>query len=323
MTLLRPTPNMQARSGPSGLGFSLGPFPLNDGDLTSGPAPAAHRVMLLGFGEFERHALASYLRLSGTREPAYTQVTTLADADFVIADADHAGAIDEVAGADRVADTVFIGSLAPDGALAWAMRPIDPLQVFRELDAAVGMRRGSPRPDDDAPVTTSPGDLDGPMRRAGDTTPPTAALVVDDSEIALRFLQRQLNTIGLRTETASNSKQALQLLAQQRFDVVFLDVDLGPASEMDGLALCQQLKTTPRAPGTGLAPKVLMVSAHNSPTDRVRGTFAGCDAYLAKPLEDELLRRQLRQLGLLPDLPTKRSLRKRRDGGSGESSNGS
>jgi len=65
---------------------------------------------------------------------------------------------------------------------------------------------------------------------------------------------------------------------------------------------------------------VLMVSAHSSPTDRVRGTFAGCDAYLAKPLEDELLRRQLRQLGLLPDLPTKRSLRKRRDGGSGSGS---
>ena len=283
--------------------------------------------MLLGFGEFERHALASYLRLSGTREPAYTQVATLDDADFVIADADHAGAIDQVAGADRVADTVFIGSLAPDGALAWAMRPIDPLQVFRELDSAVGLRRGSDpsgaSAPADAPMTTSPGDLDGPMRRAGDTTPPTAALVVDDSEIALRYLQRQLNAIGLRTETASTSKQALQLLAQQRFDVVFLDVDLGPMSEMDGLALCQQLKATPRAPGTGLAPKVLLVSAHNSPTDRVRGTFAGCDAYLAKPLEDELLRRQLRQLGLLPDLPTKRSLRKRRDGGSGGGSGSS
>jgi CheY-like chemotaxis protein len=88
------------------------------------------------------------------------------------------------------------------------------------------------------------------------------------------------------------------MLAQQRFDVVFLDVDLGPMSDLDGLALCQQLKATPRAPGTGLAPKVLLVSAHNSPTDRVRGTFAGCDAYLAKPLDDAELRRTLRQLGL-------------------------
>jgi hypothetical protein len=30
----------------------------------------------------------------------------------------------------------------------------------------------------------------------------------------------------------------------------------------------------------------------------VRGAFAGCDAYLAKPLDDEVLRRSLRTLGL-------------------------
>lgn len=288
---------------------------MDDRDDTAGLPPTAHRVLLLGFGEFERHALTSYLRLSGSRVPAYERADAIEQADFVIADADHPGAIDAVLAADRVADTVFIGSLAPERALAWAMRPIDPLQVFRELDAAVALRKGG-RPSDDAPHTTSPGDLDAPMRRAGDLSPPTAALVVDDSEIALRYLQRQLNAMGLRTETAMHSKQALQLLAQQRYDVVFLDVELGPQSEMDGLALCQHLKTQHRPPGTGLPPKVVIVSAHASPTDRVRGTFAGCDAYLTKPLDDEVLRRQLRQLGLLAELPTKRSLHKRRSAGS-------
>lgn len=287
---------------------------MDESQTTAGPPPTAHRVLLLGFGEFERHALTSYLRLSGSRDPGYRQVESIEEADFVIADADHPGAIDAVQGADRMADAVFIGSLAPERALGWAMRPIDPLQVFRELDAAVALRRGE-RPGSEAQQhTTSPGDLDAPMRRAGDTTPPTAALVVDDSEIALRYLQRQLNAMGLRTETATQSKQALQLLSQQRYDVVFVDVELGPLSEMDGLALCQHLKTQHRPPGTGLAPKVVIVSAHNSPTDRVRGTFAGCDAYLAKPLDDEVLRRQLRQLGLLADLPSKRSLRKRHNG---------
>lgn len=298
MTLLRPTPNMHARSGPSGLGFSLGPFPLNDGDLTSGPAPAAHRVMLLGFGEFERHALASYLRLSGTREPAYTQVTTLADADFVIADADHAGAIDEVAGADRVADTVFIGSLAPDGALAWAMRPIDPLQVFRELDAAVGMRRGGPRPDDDAPVTTSPGDLDGPMRRAGDTTPPTAALVVDDSEIALRFLETRLQRFGLLMDRALSANRAIELMAQRHYDFVFLDIELGRESTLDGLALCRHIKQQQAA--RDAAPAVVLVSAHAGESDRVRGNLAGADGYLGKPLDEVALHRLMLRHGLKP-----------------------
>ena len=83
----------------------------------------------------------SYLRLSGAHEAAYTEAASLADADYVIADADHAGTVDTVLAADRVADTVFIGSLAPDAALAWMMRPIDPLQVFREIGATAALRR--------------------------------------------------------------------------------------------------------------------------------------------------------------------------------------
>jgi CheY-like chemotaxis protein len=273
---------------------------------------APQRVLLLGFGDFERHALASYLRLAGTRDATYVQTESIADADFVIADADHPGAIDAVLEADRAADTVFIGSIAPDGALGWAMRPIDPLQVFREIDAAAVLRRPqapSPAPAaSSAPPTTGAGALDAPpSRRAGDVTAPPLALVVDDSEIALRYLQRQLNGLGLRAETATQSTRALQMLAQQRYDVVFLDVELGPASDLDGLALCQHLKRSHRPPGTGLPPKVVMVSAHTGATDRVRGAFAGCDAYLPKPLDDDALLRQLRQLGLVAELPSKRS----------------
>jgi CheY-like chemotaxis protein len=279
---------------------------------------APQRVLLLGFGDFERHALASYLRLAGARDVAYTQTDAMGDADFVIADADHPGAIDSVLEADRAADTVFIGSIAPDGALGWAMRPIDPLQVFREIDAAAALRRPQAPPaavGSGPPPATAPGALDAPSRRAGDVTAPPLALVVDDSEIALRYLQRQLNTLGLRAETATQSTRALQMLAQQRFDVVFIDVELGPASELDGLALCQHLKRTHRPSGTGLAPKVVMVSAHFGATDRVRGAFAGCDAYLPKPLDDDALLRQLRQLGLVADLPSKRSRKHARDGG--------
>ena len=272
------------------------------------------RVVLLGFGEFERHALASYLRLAGARAASYEQVQTIAEADFLIADADHPGAIDEVLAADRAADTVFIGSLAPDRALGWAMRPIDPLQVFREIDAAAALRHSHDDPL--ARTTTSPGTLtgalDAPLRRAGDVALAPLVLVVDDSEIALRYLQRQLTALGLRTETATTSGQAVHAMSRQRFDAIFLDLDLGPASEMDGLSLCQQLKRAHRPPGSGLPPKVLMVSAHDSATDRVRGTFAGCDAYLAKPIDDEALQRHMRRLGLLADLPPSRRSRRQR-----------
>ena len=296
--------------------------------MRSALPPAALRVALLGFGDFERSALVSYLRLSAARVPAYQEATSLTGADFAIADADHAGTLDTVIGADRVADTVFIGSLAPDGALAWMMRPIDPLQVLREIDATVSLRlsraqaaqsaasraasppAGSPAteeaPDPQGAVATArttAGERGAP-RRAGDLSAPTAALLVDDSEVALRFLERQLQDLGLRTETATTSQRALVLLTQQPYDVVFLDVDLGPHSELDGLALCQHIKHRHGPPGAAAAaPLVVMVSAHAAATDRVRGSFAGCNAYLGKPIEDEALRRSLRSLGLRLSAP--------------------
>jgi CheY-like chemotaxis protein len=221
--------------------------------------------------------------------------------------------------ADRGADTVYIGSLAPEGALAWTMRPIDPLQVFRELDAAVALRffKSAPPP---LHVSSGPAPLNAlaeedqqqqPQRRASDVSTGPLALLIDDSEIALRFLQRQLSTLGLRTETAGSSQAALALLAQQRFDAVFVDVDLGPDSAMDGFALCQHLKRQQRPHGTGLPPRVVIVSAHGSATDRVRGTFAGCDAYLTKPIKEETMLAQLRTLGLVAPAEAGRPRRKR------------
>ncbi len=281
-------------------------------------APAAQRVALLGFGDFERSALVSYLRLSGSRVTAYLEAPSLANADFVIADADHAGTIEAVLGADRVADTVFIGSLAPDGALAWMMRPIDPMQVLREIDATVALRlsqaqavRPGTMRTPTAPTARPPAAQAaaapelaerGAAMRAGDVSAPTSALLVDDSAIALRFLERQLQALGLRTETAATSQRALELLAQRHFDLIFIDVELGPHSELDGLAMCRQVKLQQRQPPDA-APVVVMVSAHAAATDRVRGSFAGCDAYLGKPLDDHALRRSLRAFGLRLSAP--------------------
>ena len=112
-----------------------------------------------------------------------------------------------------------------------------------------------------------------------------------------------MQALGLRTETAATSQRALELLAQRRYDVVFLDVDLGPHSGLDGLALCQHIKRQPQSAAKPAAPVVVMVSAHAAATDRVRGSFAGCDAYLAKPLDDDALRRSLRTLGLRLSAP--------------------
>ena len=93
-----------------------------------------------------------------------------------------------------------------------------------------------------------------------------------------------------------SSGKAIELLSQQAFDFVFLDVELGVGSDLDGLALCQHIKRTQERHTTASA--VVMVSAKSQEMDRVRGSLAGCDAYLSKPLNDVDLQRLMLRHGL-------------------------
>jgi len=461
-----------------------------------------HRVAFLGFTESERHALSSYFRLAHNRSPSYAHVATLTDADLLVADADHGPSVQLVLVTERLGETVFIGAQAPPGSAAWMRRPIDALQVMRELDGVVArlmpgqaarddggehttiiqaMRRRretAPEPEaagaqgllgdlpfsaavpaataratapaasawpaetapapppapalDDDPREEPPAHFDalpsvpGPLTLRDPPTPaagepggpplpehfpgaeglvghepplpvppgawtedlaalhglpvlrelapapaappsptpsplpapapapapapppapppapapaavtrpaPTAAemppkpaaavvpapaaapakapkppklpkasllpgkpraLMVDDSAIALLFLEKRLERWQIQTDHASNSQAALALMAQNSYDLVFLDVELGTDSALDGLGLCRQIKQTPAS----MNALVVMVSAHHSELDRVRGSLAGCDAYLGKPLDEAELQRLLQRQGL-------------------------
>jgi CheY-like chemotaxis protein len=263
--------------------------------------PKTYRVALLGFSPFERSTLATCFRLAAPRDPRFDLVSARDDSDFILADADHAASVQLVLATERLGETVFIGSQVPAGAVAWMMRPIDPLHVMRELDAMVLQRTAG----GDAAATRSV--AAPPASAMQPPAPPQgpAALLVDDSALALRFLASRLQPWGLAVECVSSSGQAVERLAQRNYDFVFIDFELGAASELDGLALCQHIKRHHPLAGSML----VMVSAHHSELDRVRGTLAGCDAYLGKPLQAAELERLLLRQGLkpLPALPTPRA----------------
>jgi CheY-like chemotaxis protein len=264
--------------------------------------PAEHyTVALQGFSEFERGALASFFRLAAERTPSYEQVDSVELSDFVIADADHPASMQTVQAAGRQHDTVFVGARAPLGAMAWLPRPIEPVRIVRELDSMVEQRN------------TAPGALAAalaaPVARAApagaealqaqnsrwgtsnfgvlDAPPPGSAgpdvLVAEDSGIARRFLQMRLQRLGYNVHLASDAETVMTALRRQRFAMVFLDVVLGPPGSIDGFKICQQIKQHPRLAGEH-APKVVIVTGLTGEVDRVRGSLAGCDAYLTKPL---------------------------------------
>lgn len=293
--------------------------------------PAPTPVALLGFSTFDRKALASYFQLSGRVRPRYEHVLALDSAELVIADADEPGVLELLHKLGRVKDALFIGAAAPPEAAAWMMRPIDRVQVLRELDALMARRdnpRSSPLPLT-LPSSLGRGALrtigtaelpESHARRADDETPRRhpaqlepaearrrereilsrpqivpRALLVDDSEVALHFLRRQLQGYGLEIDEARHSDRALDLLTHHAYGLVFIDVDLGPESRVDGLTLCHQIRYRLVHPG-GRPPIVVMVSAFHDPVDQVRGTLAGAEGYLGKPLDmvelDRLLGRQ-------------------------------
>lgn len=291
---------------------------------------AAIHVAILGFTAFERNALASHFRIAQDRNPSYDTVLDIDDARFVIADADQGGVAELLRELGRTDDAVFVGASAPPEAAAWMMRPIDPAYVMRELDRLLQARENPSSlpiplglPSTPAPLRAPKAPAGGaPARRAGDlalheSEPPSAdaparrlrrrpvdadgplrrALLIDDSEIALLFLRRQLEPFGLASDLAYDSSEAIERLAAQPYGIVFLDVDLGEGSELDGLALCHRIKTR-QLPLPGKPPLVVLVSAHHDAVDQVRGTLAGADAYLAKPLDRDLIDRLLTRLGL-------------------------
>lgn len=300
-------------------------------------------VAILGFSLFDRKALASYFQRGGPGRPCYEHVLNADLADLVIADADEPGVLELLQKLGRVSDALFIGALAPADAVAWMMRPIDQTQVLRELDALLARHdnpRSSPLP---LPLPSSLGrnalrtigdlnalnGLDQTGRRADDPgLPPRRhpeqldpreaqrrelealrrpqlkprALLVDDSEVALHFLKRQLQGYGIECDMARDSNRAMELLTNHDYGLAFVDVDLGPDSAVHGLSLCHEIRYRLRPPG-GRAPMVVIVSAFHDPVDQVRGTLAGAEGYLGKPLDlpalDRLLGRQglYRQLG--------------------------
>jgi CheY-like chemotaxis protein len=265
--------------------------------------PAPYQVAFIGLSDAERTTIATTLRLlPRDRTPHYGLTTVFDDADFVIADAEHTPSVKLVLATERLRLALWVGTPPPMGSVAVVDRPLDARHLLRELDALVAQGRAQPRVRGTEAQPPGLEHWDAANRRRLAAAPPAerpapTALLVDDSEIALRFLETRLQRWGLVMDRALSSGRAIELLAKRRYDLVFLDVELGPGSDLDGLALCQHIKRHERE---GTPSAVFLVSAHAAESDRARGSLAGADGYLGKPLDEIELQRLLLRQGLKP-----------------------
>ena len=114
-------------------------------------------------------------------------------------------------------------------------------------------------------------------------------LVVDDAPANVALLQQMLSREGYDVLTASNGRDALQIVHQHRPDIVLSDVVM-PGG--DGLSLCRALKADP---STRLLPVILLTSLEGR-DERLTGIDAGADDFLRKPFDPHELRARVRSL---------------------------
>jgi two-component system, cell cycle response regulator len=117
-------------------------------------------------------------------------------------------------------------------------------------------------------------------------------LVVDDVPANVKLLEARLSAEYFDVTTASNGIDALALCERAECDIILLDVMM---PELDGFEVCRKLKSNPR---THHIP-VVMVTALDQPSDRVRGLEAGADDFLTKPVTDIALISRVRSLARL------------------------
>jgi len=259
------------------------------------PQTPATLVAFLGLSPDERETIAACLRLTAGRQLRYELTHVLDDARCLIADAQHPPTVQLVLITERLPQTVWVGAAPPQGAVAQLPRPIDPGRLLRELDHLVHgqdraeasvIERAQARPP--APTPAPP-----PAPR-----PLPTALLVDASENVLSQLAALLHPYGFTFDRALTSQHAHDRMSQRQYDFVFIDADLGGDSETDGLTLCQQIKRAQDK--LVIASTVVLVSARAGHADRVRGRLAGCDAYLAKPIDPDELNRLMQDHDLAP-----------------------
>ncbi len=105
---------------------------------------------------------------------------------------------------------------------------------------------------------------------------PKKILVVDDEKPIVRLVQVNLEHAGYEVITAYDGKEALEKVAQEKPDLIVLDVMM---PQMDGFEVMQRLQANPETRDI----PVIMLTAKAQDADVFRGWQAGVTLYLTKP----------------------------------------
>jgi two-component system, cell cycle response regulator len=266
------------------------------------PQNEQYLVDVIGFNSTERAMLASIFLLAARRAPGFAQYDPVSSAspDLYLVDMDDPAALGEFRALNRRDSLPVVLVASPGGSAGQATleRPLQWAQLLQAFeDAIADVEQTMPAPLEPATsysgIQTPSGRFNrfgegvrtpapmqildaSEMKRAlGDTV-----LVVDDNATVRAFMQAKLAPFKFEIDFAETGEQAVGLTGSREYACVFLDVVM---PGIDGYQVCKLIKANKNAIKKTA---VVMLTSRSSPFDKLRGSLAGCDEYLTKPLDE-------------------------------------
>ncbi|MBN2430318.1 MAG: response regulator [Acidobacteria bacterium] len=159
------------------------------------------------------------------------------------------------------------------GVDSYLMKPIRSEEIMSAILSVLGVARSGEETTESAariPLDIAPTGLN--------------VLVVEDNLVNRQLLARLLEKRGHLAAVAENGRQALDMMAQNRYHAILMDLQM---PEMDGFTATAAIREQERATG-GHVP-IIALTAHALDGDRERCLEAGMDGYLAKPVNSREL----------------------------------
>ena len=253
-------------------------------------------VDVIGFNQTERLLLSSIFGLAARRDPSFVQRDAGASkpADLYLVDGSDAAAMAEFRAvrARYAAPAVLIGEGDPKSGLAALPRPIQWAKLLQSFDDAVlGAQSSAPLIENEKTMVLRRTSTNAPSGKPVVAARPAskakeftdAVLVVDDNLTVRKFMEAKLAPYGFSADFAETGEEAVGLTGSKEYTCVFLDVVL---PGIDGYQVCKLIKSNKQAVKRTA---VVMLTSRSSPFDKLRGSLAGCDEYLTKPVDENRL----------------------------------
>ncbi|MFK7865331.1 MAG: response regulator [Pseudohongiellaceae bacterium] len=107
-------------------------------------------------------------------------------------------------------------------------------------------------------------------------------LIAEDNKINQIVAKKIISTLGVEADIAENGVDALELVTENHYDIVFMDIQM---PEMDGIEAAKHIRTT-----KSKTPYIIAMTANVYAEDRERCMAAGMNDFVAKPVRIEVVR---------------------------------